>query len=250
MYEFLALILGMCVGSFSNVCIYRWLKGESVVFKPSHCRTCETPIKWYDNIPLFSWIMLGGKCRHCGTPISVQYPFVEVITGLAYLLIFQKYGMVWESVLLMFTTWIFVVATISDIRQMEIPDELTIAALLFAPINWFFGNIELVQIAMGIVPAVFVYVLALFLSHRNGGDFPIGGGDLKFLFSLGILHGFMLPLAVLQIGAIMIGLIFINVLVSDLSKGERTPVPMMAGFFPAYVYLFLMNFQVLGIPII
>jgi len=83
--------LGACVGSFLNVVVWRLPRGESLVTPPSHCPKCNTPLAWYDNIPVFGWIMLGGRCRYCREPISSRYPVVEAITGLlfvAYYVIF------------------------------------------------------------------------------------------------------------------------------------------------------------------
>jgi leader peptidase (prepilin peptidase)/N-methyltransferase len=84
-------VLGACVGSFLNVIVWRLPRGESLVTPPSHCPKCNTPLAWYDNVPVFGWIMLGGRCRYCKEPISARYPIVEAITGLlfaAYYVIF------------------------------------------------------------------------------------------------------------------------------------------------------------------
>ena len=89
---FYAFVLGTCIGSFSNVCVFRWLKNESVIFKPSHCLNCGNEIKWYDNIPIISYLILKGKCRNCHTHISIQYPIIEFLSGLIFLLIFYKFG--------------------------------------------------------------------------------------------------------------------------------------------------------------
>ena len=87
-----ALISGMVVGSFLNVCICRMPKDESVVSPPSHCPKCDYRIRWYDNIPLFSYLLLRGKCRGCGTHISLQYPLVELLNGLLTLALFLRFG--------------------------------------------------------------------------------------------------------------------------------------------------------------
>src|SRR5664279_3461149 len=87
-----ALIFGMLVGSFLNVCICRLPKGESVVSPPSHCPNCDYRIRWYDNIPLASYLLLRGKCRGCGKHISVQYPLVELLNGLLTLALFLRFG--------------------------------------------------------------------------------------------------------------------------------------------------------------
>ena len=78
-------IIGLCIGSFLNVCIYRLPRGQSLLYPPSHCPYCQNLIKWYDNIPLVSYLFLRGRCRFCHTPISIRYPLVETFTGTLFL---------------------------------------------------------------------------------------------------------------------------------------------------------------------
>ena len=85
-------LFGAVVGSFLNVCIFRLPKQVSIVFPPSHCTACDARISWYDNIPVLSYLILGGKCRSCRASISVQYPVVEIINGLLTLFLFMKFG--------------------------------------------------------------------------------------------------------------------------------------------------------------
>lgn len=80
-------IFGITIGSFLNVCIYRIPLGESIVTAPSHCMTCGWKLKWYDMVPVFSWLVLGGKCRNCKSKISVQYPIIEGVNGILYVMI-------------------------------------------------------------------------------------------------------------------------------------------------------------------
>src|SRR3990172_763432 len=87
-----SIILGGLIGSFLNVCIVRLPKEESIVFPGSHCPGCGHPIRFYDNIPIVSYLLLKGKCRHCGAPISAQYPLVEGITALSSLFLFMRFG--------------------------------------------------------------------------------------------------------------------------------------------------------------
>src|SRR5690242_5209393 len=92
LFYIFAFTFGAVVGSFLNVCIYRLPAGQSVVFPPSHCPKCDYRIKFYDNIPIVSYLLLRGKCRSCKTPISVQYPLVELVNGLLALFLFMKFG--------------------------------------------------------------------------------------------------------------------------------------------------------------
>lgn len=85
-------LIGLCIGSFVNVCIYRIIREESIVFPASHCITCGYEINWYDLIPVFSYAILGGKCRVCSNKISLKYPVIEVLNAILYLIIFLNYG--------------------------------------------------------------------------------------------------------------------------------------------------------------
>src|ERR1035437_260015 len=92
-YSLFAFVVGMVVGSFLNVCISRMPKNESVVSPPSHCPLCSYQIRWYDNIPLVSYLLLRGKCRGCGAHISLQYPLVELLNGILTLILFLRFGL-------------------------------------------------------------------------------------------------------------------------------------------------------------
>jgi len=88
----LVLILGILIGSFLNVCIYRIPKGETIVYGRSHCMSCQKEIKWYDLIPVISYLILGGKCRYCKEKLSLQYPCIELINGLAYFALYKAFN--------------------------------------------------------------------------------------------------------------------------------------------------------------
>jgi prepilin signal peptidase PulO-like enzyme (type II secretory pathway) len=90
--SFFIFILGLCIGSFLNVCIYRLPRGQSLIHPPSHCPQCGNLIKWYDNIPLLSYLLLKGRCQHCSSPISFRYPLVEALTGTFFLFSFFRHS--------------------------------------------------------------------------------------------------------------------------------------------------------------
>src|SRR3989338_3398221 len=92
----LIFVFGSIVGSFLNVCIYRMPRNKSVVFPASYCPTCNKPIRWYDNIPLLSFLILKARCRFCKAKISWQYPIVELLTALIFLLFFNHFGLTWR----------------------------------------------------------------------------------------------------------------------------------------------------------
>ena len=128
-------IFGITIGSFLNVVIYRVPKGESIAFPSSHCQSCNTPLKWYHNVPIFSWLFLGGKCAFCKEPISKQYPIVEFVTGLIFVTLYLKVGFEWylPAVLLSFTA-LFALVMI-DFKYFAVPDNVNIFALLMALIQ-------------------------------------------------------------------------------------------------------------------
>src|SRR5512146_1715105 len=95
LFAFYAFAVGAVVGSFLNVVIHRWPREESIVFPASHCTSCNTPIRWYDNIPIASYLVLRGRCRTCREPFSARYPLVELANALFYLAVFQRTGISW-----------------------------------------------------------------------------------------------------------------------------------------------------------
>ena len=114
-------IFGITIGSFLNVCIYRIPLHESIVTAPSHCMTCGRRLKWYDLVPVFSWLFLGGKCRSCKTRISPQYPIIETLNGVLYVLICVVCGLNYRSLIICFMTSALVVLSVIDWRTYEIP---------------------------------------------------------------------------------------------------------------------------------
>lgn len=239
-FNVLAFILGTCIGSFANVCIFRWLQNESVIFKPSHCLTCGNPIKWYDNIPIISYIILHGKCRNCNEKISIQYPIVEFITGLIYLFIFNNYMFSWTTLQLMFVTWMFVVATVTDIKQEEIPDEVSIAGLCFIPIMLLSGTISWQLMLLGfLLPSVVLLFLAVIIEYLTKIDTVIGGGDIKFLFALGGIMGPIISVSVLFLGCLVLSILFFPLIIKDYKEKTQSRVKMMIGFSIAWIIILI-----------
>jgi leader peptidase (prepilin peptidase) / N-methyltransferase len=127
-WSFVFFVFGGIVGSFLNVCIYRMPLGLSVVYPPSHCPHCKYSIPWFLNIPLVTWLMLGGRCKNCGAPISARYFLVELLTAVMFLSCWLSFGR--QSVLLAIVFSVFlaglIVATFIDFEHFIIPDEITI----------------------------------------------------------------------------------------------------------------------------
>src|SRR2546428_4357183 len=125
-------VFGCIVGSFLNVCIYRLPRGESLVSPPSHCPHCQYAIPWYLNIPLFTWLMLRGKCAHCRAPISPRYFVVELLTGTAFLGSWLAVGRQspWLALVYCLILAGLIVATFIDLEHFIIPDEITIGGMV------------------------------------------------------------------------------------------------------------------------
>ena len=124
-------LAGAAVGSFLNVCIARWPMEQSVIRPPSRCPHCETPIRWYDNVPILGWIRLGGKCRNCRAPISVVYPAVELAVALGWLLAALAFGSTFTAVRVAIFGTIMLGIAITDAKHYVIPDGFTVFGLVF-----------------------------------------------------------------------------------------------------------------------
>lgn len=124
-------IFGICIGSFLNVCIVRWPHEESIVTPGSHCRSCKKPVAWYDNIPIVSYLLLGGKCRYCHAKYSPRYLFIELLTGIVFVLFYAYYGMNPLLIPYLFMLCCFIVATMVDFGHRIIPDEVSVGGLAF-----------------------------------------------------------------------------------------------------------------------
>ena len=124
-----AFVLGLMAGSFLNVCIWRIPAEEQVARGRSHCRGCRKPIAWYDNIPLVSFAVLGGRCRHCRAQISWQYPAVELATGLLFAGLVARFGLTGQTAAYAVLGAALIVLAVIDLREMFLPDEITLPGI-------------------------------------------------------------------------------------------------------------------------
>lgn len=200
-------IVGAMTGSFLNVCIVRLPLEKSVVFPGSHCVACRTPINWYDNIPLISWVLLGGRCRACKEKISFRYWFVELLTGCVFVLFYWHYsqGGTIQPVLWPYLVMVsgFIVATFVDFEYRIIPDEVSIGGMivglilsLFVPQlhgvrSPFLGvGYSLLGILVGGGAIYLMGVIGDFVFKKE----TMGGGDVKLMGMVGAFMGWKLAL--------------------------------------------------------
>lgn len=181
-------ILGTVIGSFINVCIYRIPRGESVVYPPSHCPRCGYNLGPSDLIPLLSYFWLRGRCRRCGEWISLQYPFVELLTGIMFVLSFIKFGFTFDFLAAIILIICLIISTFIDLKHQIIPDKVvlpTMAAGLL--INIVFHWKDLPNYLLGFVLGGSIIFLIAVLSR--GG---MGGGDIKLFATVGMFLGLRL----------------------------------------------------------
>lgn len=192
-------LFGIVIGSFLNVCIFRIPKKEDIVKTSSHCMSCGCHLKWYDMIPVFSFLALRGKCRKCGAKLSVQYPLIEAANGILYVCIVWTGGLDIESLLYCLLASALLVLSVIDFRTYEIPFgiNLFILALGLVRVVTDFSNILLYLaglLAVSIVLAVLYYA--------TGGK-AIGGGDVKLMAACGLLLGWKLIVLAFLLGCVL-----------------------------------------------
>ena len=231
----LILIYGLIIGSFLNVCIYRIPREESIAFPGSHCPKCNSKLKWYDNIPLFSYLSLGGKCRYCKVPISKQYPIVESLNAIIYIIMYFKFGFSLDFVFYSLLFSVLIVITLIDIKEMIIPDILVVIILglsiLHKGINYFVYGVspEILSSIGGFLLAGGLF-LAIVLLSRGG----MGGGDVTLIAALGFVIGIKYILLTIFLSFILGAIISLFLLATKL-KTRKDPIPfgpfIVLGFF-------------------
>ncbi len=220
-----AVLLGLCLGSFANVCIYRIPLNKSIVHPASLCPHCGAKIRFFDNIPLISYLLLRGRCRVCNVHISMRYPLVEVLTALLSLALFVRFGFELQYILFLVFSVILVILSFIDFDYKILPDVLTLPGIAVGWLVSFLpGGISWVDSLIGLIAGGGSLYLVAVVYERITGREGLGGGDIKLLAMIGAWMGWMsLPLIVLMssLGGAVIGSIFILAG----GKGARTQIP-------------------------
>ncbi len=200
---------GLMIGSFLNVCTLRWPQDESVVFPGSHCPSCGADIRWYDNVPVLSYVFLRGRCRACKERISLQYPLVELATGLVWAGVFTYGGLSGEAFRgAVFLTILFGIS-LSDARFYIIPDQFSLGGLVLGGVLSFLpGGMAPLQALLG---AVLGFALLRGVAVAGKWMFKkdaMGGGDIKMMAMVGAFLGMPGVLLTIFLGALLGSVIF------------------------------------------
>lgn len=178
-------LFGIIIGSFLNVCIYRIPLHQSVVSTPSHCMGCGSRLHWYDMVPVFSWLVLGGKCRNCKAKISVQYPIIEAANGVLYVVVCAVNGLTWVSLIYCFMVSALLTLSVIDWRTYEIPLGIN---LFLAILGIAAAALDYSHVLNHLIGAVCVSGFLVILYLASGGR-AMGGGDIKLMVACGLILG-------------------------------------------------------------
>ncbi len=204
-------IIGIVIGSFLNVVGYRLPNNMSIIYPPSHCPKCNNRLKWYDLIPILSFIMLGGKCRKCKKEISYIYPLFELITGVLYVYAYISFGISIEFIMALIFISSLIIITISDIKYMEIPDQIfvfSIPIIVLIKIVILFINermtlLSVSNIFLDIIISFLVIITIKFLGDKLFKKESLGGGDIKLMLLIGAVIGYKLSIIVIFLASFL-----------------------------------------------
>lgn len=215
-------LFGALVGSFLNVCIHRLPRHESVVWPSSHCPACAAPIAPYDNLPILSFLILGGRCRACRAPISLRYPAVEAANAAGYGLILWWFGVGWPaaSYALLFSA--LLVITGVDLTHQIIPDAITLPGI---PVGLVLAAtilpIGLLDSVLGLLVGGGLLWFIAWVSPYLFGKEGMGGGDIKLLAMVGAFLGWKPTLLTIMVGAMTGSLVGISLLSFKLLRRDQ-----------------------------
>jgi leader peptidase (prepilin peptidase) / N-methyltransferase len=200
-------VTGASIGSFLNVCIHRWPAEQSVIRPPSRCPACEHPLGWRENIPILGWLLLRGRCRHCGIGISAQYPLIELATALIWVAAAARFGFEVEALRSALFLTILLGIAMTDAREMVIPDQFTLIGgglglLLATPASGITLRAALVGAGVGYV---LLWVVKL-VAERALRKPALGVGDIHMMLLVGAFTGLSGMLLTLLLGS-MLGLL-------------------------------------------
>lgn len=229
----MAFVVGLFIGSFLNVLIYRIPRGESVVWPGSHCAQCGQALQPLDLIPVFSYLFLRGECRYCGAQISLRYPLVELLTAFSFLLVYLQYGYSVQTAAGCVLAAILIVISFTDIDEGIIPDVITYPGMLIG-LAFAFFTMGIKSALLGMLGFGLIFFLIALLSR--GG---MGGGDVKLVAVIGAFVGPLQSVLVFILSSLAGGLWAVGLLLFK-GAGRKTEVrfgPFLAlAAFVVYLY--------------
>lgn len=235
--SFFVLLLGLCFGSFLNVCIYRIPLELSLSHPPSTCPKCKTRIKWHDNIPVFGWLALKGKCRACKASISIRYPVIELLFGLICLGLWLGHGIFqghpWVALVYCLAAFGLLLGTFIDIAEMWLPDRVTIGGMIVFPIlsvlipelhgaaDWLTSlKASLIGLAVGFGGFYGIGVVGKIIFRKDA----MGFGDVKLMGGLGALFGWQAVLFILFVSSLFGSIIGVSLIAMN-KKEMSSQIP-------------------------
>lgn len=266
----LVFITGLCIGSFLNVVILRTLSEESIVFPASKCPKCQTPLKWWHNIPVLSYILLRGKCAFCKEPISIQYPIIELITGIIYTILFMKFGVNFDTLFAWFFAALLIVIAGTDIKEKVVYDVHTYTligfGLLYAVVvtataiyqihvagtpiefsKYILLNNPLSMSILGAIEGALILEICARAGYLVAGTRAFGEGDTFIAAGLGALFGWRTLLVVLALSVLIQVVLFLPIFVKGLIQNKDFKTLISFVLFCAYAITFysLQHFRII-----
>lgn len=228
-YAITLFVFGLIIGSFSNVIIHRLPKNESIVSPGSKCPKCDHKIKWYDNVPLISYLFLGGKCRNCHTRISLRYPLVEGLMGLLYLFSYQWIGLGVPLIFTILFITIGIILIFIDLDYLIIPDVFVISILGVGIANLIYiwinqGGEKVFSYLLGMVFGFFLLLLVRVAGYAYYKREALGLGDVKLMGASGLFLGLEKILLTILVASI-IGAVVESILIALKFKKKDTEIP-------------------------
>ncbi len=215
-------LVGAAIGSFLNVCIHRLPRHESVVWPASHCPICSGRIAAYDNIPLLSYLLLGGRCRACRTPISIRYPIVEAANAVGYAAIVWYFGLTWHAAAYAVLLSALLVATGTDLSHKIIPNVVTLPGILLG----LLGAATILPVGsmnslLGVVVGGGILWGLAWVSPYLFGKEGMGGGDIKLIAMIGAFLGWKPVLLTIMIGSLVGSVVGVSLIAAKVIQRDQ-----------------------------
>ena len=229
---FFSFWLGACIASFLNVVIWRVPRGESIVSPPSHCPKCNAAIKWYQNIPILSWLALRGKCANCKAPISPRYILIETLGGVLFLATFWKYGLTFATPVMWIWLALMIVGSMIDFDHKLLPDFVTVGGMILGLLAGGIDSCRLQSIApaawsvAGLVFGFGLLWLIRFFGSKAFKREAMGLGDVFLMGAVGALFGPVAVLVTLILSSVFGSIVGVSMIVLSKTKfGKFVEIP-------------------------